>query len=183
MLRGYIQREVRAGFGNEEDIIEACIDAHVDEFDEESLRRHVPRITAEEMANLMQEQATWPVTTDCDRLDAALTELERDGIVCRQNFSCCGTCGSTEIWDEINEAEKEGGKPRGYLFYHEQDTESAVEYGSLFFNYGAIQEPREAQVAIGREIERALQRQGFTVDWDGSLEKRIGLTLEWRRRR
>src|SRR5688500_10767798 len=45
-------------------------------------------------------EATWPERTDCDRLDAAFAELEGIGIVCRQDFTCCSTCGGAEIGAE-----------------------------------------------------------------------------------
>ena len=35
------------------------------------------------------------------RVDEALAALEAEGVISRQNFSCCGSCGSSEIWDEI----------------------------------------------------------------------------------
>ena len=30
--------------------------------------------------------------------------LEAEGVIARQNFTCCGSCGAIEIWDEIEEA-------------------------------------------------------------------------------
>jgi hypothetical protein len=71
---------------------------------------------------------------------------------------------------------------RGYAFYHEQDTESAAGGGGLYLNYGSCDEGTEAAVAIGHEIVAALKAKGLDPDWNGSLEKRIGLPLDWKRR-
>ena len=64
-------------------------------------------------------QATWPAETDCDRLDKAFADLEQHGIVARQNFSDCGTCGVAEIPAEIDAAKKSGSKcPRLCVLSH-----------------------------------------------------------------
>lgn len=183
ILREHISRDVRGGFLDEEEIIEGCVDCFADEYDEASLRKHVPVLTRELLVAHRKEQANWPATTDCDRLDRTLEELEKSGIVCRQDFSCCGTCGSAEIWAEIEQADAAGSKSRGYLFYHAQDTESAVENGSLYFNYGSTEEGPEPSLAIANEIQNALQRNGFPVQWNGKLEQRIGIQLDWKKRR
>jgi hypothetical protein len=147
------------------------------------LRRLAPRLLREALAEQAEFQRSWPSRTDCDRLDAAFAALEADGVIARQNFSCCGTCGSGEIWDEIEEAQKEGRPARGYAFFHMQDTESAVEGYGLCLNYGACEEGEAAAVAVGRDIVAALTAQGLQTDWDGSHAKRIGVSLDWKKRR
>ena len=63
-------------------------------------------------------QAGWPAPTDCDRLDAAFAGVRAAGIVARQHFSCCGTCGAQEIHDEIDQADQERPVGRGFTFFH-----------------------------------------------------------------
>lgn len=130
------------------------------------------------LAAHLAEQATWPAITDCDRLDAAFAALEASGIVCRQNFSCCGTCGAYEIWDEAAALEAAGTPVRGYAFYHVQDTESAVRGYGLYLNYGAAAEGEAAALAIAGEIVAALQQRGLRVDWNGQWSRRIGVALD-----
>src|SRR5262249_18722591 len=109
--------------------------------------------------------------------------LTQSGIVCRQDFSCCGTCGVAEIGAEM-EAEREAGiRVRGYGFYHMQDTESAAEGYGLMLNYGAVAAGEAAAGQSGREIVAALEAHGLTTQWDGSWQKRIGVQLDWKRRR
>ena len=91
-----------------------------------------------------------PSPTDHDRLDDAFFTLDEAGIVARQDFTCCASCGHHEIWEEI------GAEPaRGYVFFHWQDTETAARGDGLYLAYGSTSEGDEASVAVGREIVAA----------------------------
>ena len=182
-LREYIRRDVAAGFSSEEAISRNAVEMLSDDYDETALTPHAVKITRELMAAHEREQASWPSVTDCDRLDAAFRALEGAGVVCRQDFSCCGSCGAGEIEDEMQRAATGGKKVRGYAFYHQQDTESAVEGDGLYLSYGAVEDGETAAVAVGREITAALEQQGLAVKWDGTWETRIGVGLDWKRRR
>lgn len=182
-LRGYIQRDVAAGFRPEDGIAFNAVEMLAADFDADDLAPHAVRMTSELISEHKREQEAWPKTTDCDRLDQAFAELERTGVVCRQDFSCCGTCGTTEIQDEMETASRGGTQVRGYAFYHMQDTESAVEGHGLYLNYGAVEDGEAAAVGIGQEIVEALKQEGLKVDWDGTWAVRIGVNLEWKRRR
>ena len=182
-LRGYIQRDVAAGFRPEGEIATSAVEILADDYDADALTPHAVRMTRELIAAHKQEQAAWPQTTDCDRLDSAFAALERAGVVSRQDFSCCGTCGAGEIQDEMDKVAKSGTRVRGYAFYHMQDTESAVEGGGLYLNYGAVQDGEAAAVGIGKEIAASLKQQGLQVDWDETWATRIGVRLDWKRRR
>src|SRR5262249_27527909 len=112
-------------------------------------------------------EATWQGRTDCDRLDEAFAELESTGVVCRQGFTCCGTCGAAEIGAECADFEDKRGKPvRGYAFYHMQDTEHAVDGHGLFLNYGADEEGEAAALSIAREIIAVLKSHGLNPAWN-----------------
>jgi hypothetical protein len=182
-LGGYIRRDVAAGFSDPDHIAESAVEVLSGEHDAEALRPHALRLTREAIEAHRREQATWPAVTDCDRLDAAFVELERSGIVARQNFTCCQTCGHYEIGDEITAAREAGREVRGYTFYHMQDTESAVEGGGLCLAYGALEPGDGALVAVGREIVKVLCRHDLKPEWDGSGAKRIFVSLDWKRRR
>lgn len=182
-LRGYIQRDVDDGFRSEDEIASTAVEILDGDYDTDALTPHAVRMTQELIAAHKQKQAAWPKTTDCERLDSAFAALERAGIVSRQDFSCCGSCGAGEIQDEMELVAKGGTRVRGYTFYHMQDTDSAVEGRGLYLNYGAVQENEAAAVAIGKEIAASLKQQGLQVDWDETLAKRIGVKLDWKRRR
>lgn len=182
-LRGYIQRDVDAGFRPEGEIAMNAVEILGDDYDSDVLTPHAVRMTRELVAAHKQEQASWPQTTNCDRLNSAFAALERAGVVSRQDFSCCGTRGVSEIQDEMDKVAKRGTRVRGYAFYHMQDTESAVVGGGLYLNYGAVQDGKAAAVEIGKEIAASLKQQGLKVDWDETGAKRIGVKLDWKRRR
>jgi hypothetical protein len=72
---------------------------------------------------------------------------------------------------------------RGYTFYHQQDTERAVDGGGVLLTYGATGGTEEASLKIGHEVVAALKAAGLQPVWDGTVRKRIGVPLEWQRRR
>lgn len=154
-----------------------------DEFKTEEIRPLAEARVRIITEKLIEEQKAWPHVTDCDKIDSVFFALGQKGIVCRQDFSCCGSCRSGEIWDEINKESKAGQLVRGYAFYHMQDTESAVEGGGIYLNYGVTEEGELAALRIAHEICDEIRLSGLEVDWDGSWEKRIGVMLEWKRRR
>jgi hypothetical protein len=182
-LLGYIQRDVYAGFLSPEEIVDSAVDVLSEGEGSEKLQHEAKRITAECIQQHLTEQANWPSLTDCDRLDNAFSELESLGIISRQNFTCCGTCGTAEIRDEIGSAIDSGRPAHGYTFYHMQDTESAVEGHGLYLNYGSTIDSESAAVAVGHQIVEVLKRHNLDTDWDGSLKNRISVSLDWKRRR
>ncbi|CAL1692936.1 hypothetical protein MMB232_03119 [Brevundimonas subvibrioides] len=182
-LRQRIETDVAAGFAPDDEIVEGAVDYLAGEMDADVMRAAAPVLLAEALAAHRRAQAEWPEITDCDRLDAAFAALEADGVIARQNFSCCGSCGSHEIWDEIDQARDAGRPAHGYAFYHMQDTDAAVEGHGLYLGYGAEDGHPGGAVAVGHAIVSRLGEQGLATDCDGRVEKRIGVTLDWKRRR
>jgi hypothetical protein len=121
------------------------------------------------------EQAAWG-TTDCDRITAAFADLDRNGIIARERFSCCQNCGTHEIWEEA------GPDTRGYAFFHMQDAESAVD-GGLYLSYGSRSGDADEAVAIGHEVVKTLGVHGLRTEWDGSVRTRVLIEdLNWQKR-
>ncbi len=180
-LREAIRRDVAGAFVPAPDIARRAIEDLAGEAPEATLAELAPRLASDQLADQLKQQSTWPATTDCDRLDAAFAALENSGILARQNYTCCGTCGTAEICDEVQAAVSRGA--RGYTFYHEQDTEHAVDGGGLFLNYGSLGGNDEGIAAVAREVDAVLRRHGMAPVWSGDIEKRIALPLHWQRRR
>ncbi|MEV8503651.1 hypothetical protein AB0368_02345 [Actinoplanes sp. NPDC051475] len=127
-------------------------------------------------------------------LTLAFAELNRLGVLARENFSCCGTCAAAEIHDERDDSRQW----RGYLWFHQQDTESLVASpdGSVYLGYGAYPPPdfdRASFDALSTDEKRAkyeadvermlnelvfpvLRRNGMRVEWNGDQDTRILLT-------
>lgn len=182
-MRNQIRQQIAAGFDEIHQITESAVEVAADGVDPAAFEPIAKRLTQECLEEHFRAQAAWPDRTDCDRLDEAFDELEERGIVCRQNFSCCGTCGSSEIWDEMKATRDAGKTVRGYTFYHMQDTDSAVDGGGLYLGYGATEEGEQAALTVARDVISVLNSHGLETDWNGNWNTRIGVSLDWKRRR
>lgn len=183
-IRAFIAQRVAEGFSGEEDIVEETLECFEEEHgDDPAFAPLVQKMAIELLEAHMQEQRKWVEETDCDKLDRVFDELEKHGIVSRQNFTCCQTCGHAEIWEEV-EQQKQESEVKGYVFYHWQDTERAVEEGMLYLAYGAVDASDDAAREVADSIVELIRAHGFKVDWNGSLDKRICIEdIKWRRRR
>ena len=175
------RERVRGGYESRSEIISSVQDVIRPNY---LTHRDIVKIVDKQIKILLKEQASWPAVTDYDRLHLTMLELDQKGIVAREDFSCCGTCGAAEIWDEIDEARSNGLNVRGYVFFHQQGTESAVDGGSINFSYGsAVEDASEAdKVAIGQELADAIRSAGLNVDWDGQLSMCVMVDVDWKRR-
>jgi hypothetical protein len=181
-LRAFLSMRVREGYMSRDYMIEVATEVFGDDFPETDITQPAARIADELLAAHAAAEATWDAPTDPDRLRSAFGRLEAAGLVVRENFADCSTCGFAEIQDEID-AESKNRAVRGFAFFHEQDTERVAEDGVLYVAYGAASRSIEA-TEIGREVANALSDAGFSVTWDGSINTRIGITgLDWRQRR
>ncbi len=182
-LEQFIGRRVAEGFDSEEDIVEGALEYFEHDFPGDNLPEVAARMTEEAIKKHLDNEKTWINSTDCDKLDVVFDQLEGEGIVARQNFTCCQTCGHCEIWEEVEQTRQE--RPvSGYVFYHQQDTERACDEGVLYLAYGATDNTDEAAIKVARRATEVCRNNGFKVDWNGSLDKRICLlNFDWRRRR
>jgi hypothetical protein len=181
-VSGYIRRDVAGGFAELDAIVPNALEVVGDEYPADELRPHAERVLREAVAAQARAERSWPAVTDCDRFDAAFADLEAAGIVCRHNFSCCGTCAAGEIWDEIEAERNIGREIVGCAHYNCQDTESAVEGYGVYLSYGSVLKGERPAVDVGHQIARAMRARGLRVTWDGSLSKRIHVALDWKRR-
>lgn len=180
-IHEYVSARVAEGFETRDDLVAGAIGCLSNEYDSDDLMVIVERITDEWLYAHYQAQACWDHPTDCDKLNAAFAALEAEGIVARQNFACCQTCGHAEIWDEIYKTPRD---VDGYTFYHMQDTEVARSDGELFLAYGSVEQTDEAAVEIGWRVVDALRKAGLNVMWSGDVRQRICVPrLVWQRRR
>ncbi|MEV6942559.1 hypothetical protein AB0N07_11265 [Streptomyces sp. NPDC051172] len=145
-------------------------------------RRPVSREQSEALADRLwlervAEQAAWQGETDPERLTRAFTALQEAGITARENFTCCRSCGQSEIGGE--------GRPdaRGFVYFHTQCTDSAAAGHGLMLLYGGFDDSSETTAGIGREVVVALEAVGLHTEWDGDPGRAITVTpLDWRRR-
>jgi hypothetical protein len=181
-IRYNLHIRLLSGYYTNAESIDQVVDLLSDEYEPETIRPAAVRLAESLTAELIEGSRSWPSVTDCDRLDRAFAALESGGIIARQNFSCCGTCGAGEIWEEMEAQRERGREIRGYAFFHEQDTDSAVEGYGLYLSYGSTEEDEGPALQIAQEIVNALKNEGLQTDWDGTWEKRIGVELNWKKR-
>ncbi|MGV9994716.1 DUF6891 domain-containing protein [Streptomyces sp. NPDC003374] len=145
-------------------------------------RRPVSREQAQALADRLwlervAEQAEWRGETDPERLTRAFTALRDAGITARENFTCCRSCGQSEIGAEG------GPDARGFVYFHAQCTDSAAAGHGLTLLYGGFDGSSETTAAIGHEVVAALEAAGLRTEWDHDPGRAITVTpLDWRRR-
>lgn len=203
MVEDYARTLVHAGMTSLDDTVRDVVDFVSGDhpITPAGARPVVERVWRERAA----EQEGWPASTDVDRLFEVFAALDRDGIVARADFTCCQTCGHAEIGDEA------GDDARGYVFFHRQDTESAVVGDGVWLAYGSFGEPADvepadretsdhepddvepddlepagraaADEAVAREVVAALTAVGLPVEWNGSAHTRIKVgPMAWQKR-
>lgn len=144
--------------------------------------RPVSPVQARELVDRMWvervvEQEAWEGVTDPERVAAAFERLREAGIVARENFACCRSCGDAEIGAEAGEGD------RGFVYFHSQCTEGAAQGGGLMLLYGAFDEGADAARDVGREVVRAVEGAGLSTEWDEDPGWGIAVTpLDWRKR-
>jgi len=186
LIKKHIRNDVRAGFDDDEHIIEAALELDYDKlWDAKKLRGVVEEVLMQEITSLNEDEVTWPSVTDFDRLENAFKALEKENILCRHHFSCCGGCGNNKMWDMF-EADPQS-KYIGYVYYHMQDTPFAIRGKGLMFNYESFRAPAEDKVtydlAIGHMLCNELEKQGLAAKWNGTIGQRVGVSMVWQRRR
>jgi hypothetical protein len=188
-LLGEVRELIAPGFWDRSSAVETMVERVEDDpesypgLSSDDARRAVDLAWAE-LAGL---QAAWPDEGDYLRLLEAFSELGSDGVVARMDFTCCQTCGHTEIHDERRAGDW------GYTFFHQQDSERLVgPDASLYLAFGAFppdspspapDDSPDPDLPVARRVVAALERQRLQVRWDGTSAQRIEVMgLEWRKK-
>ncbi|MCA9913034.1 MAG: hypothetical protein KC496_06780 [Anaerolineae bacterium] len=180
-LEATIRTQVRSGFYSRSQVMETIRAEYLSDsaFTPWLTEDRIRQMTDQEITQQLQTQRNWPRFTDCDRLDTAFAALEREGIVARQDYSCCQTCGHKDIQDELAQS----GEIRGYVFFHHHDTEMALAGHGLMLSYGARDGNDREQVQVGQRIVFALRDAGLQIAWSGNPYERIYIRhFNWQRR-
>jgi hypothetical protein len=182
-VRSFVDARVQEGFESVHEIVENTTNYALEQLGRDDLLTEIKRIVGESLDAHRKEQGRWNSSTDCDRLDKAFASLNQQGIVARQNFSCCNNCGFTEIWEEV-EHEEERQLVEGYVFYHLQCAERAVETGQLLLAYGCIEEDELVLNRVANTIVAELREAGLDARWQGTVGHPIVIDgIAWQKRR
>jgi len=106
-------------------------------------------------------------------LTNAFKMMRKMGIVARQNFLCCQSCGCAAI-DDIVEKKRKAKQPvpLGYCFYHAQDADTLRYSGYVYLAFGAIDDNGDS-TGVGNIIVMCLKQCGVRCKWDGNCYTRI----------
>lgn len=168
---------LRCGYDNRAQLTEAAEEWLVDGDERPVSRAQAGHLVDRLWLERLGEMATWPATTDPDRLTRAFEALNAHGVTARENFTCCRTCGSADIGAERAEGD------RGFVYFHTQCTESAAQGQGLMLLYGGFDGSAETTTAVGHQVVAALDAAGLSAVWDGDPDKAVEIRpLDWRKR-
>jgi hypothetical protein len=176
-LEERIREVLLGGYADREDLAELAEDYLVSG-DEHPVSPAQARALVDRMWDeRLAEQAGWQGETDPERLTRAFASLEAAGITARENFTCCRNCGQAEIGAEAAPG------ARGFVYFHEQCTDSAASGAGLTLLYGGFDGSAGTTTAVGHEVAAALAAVGLPVEWDGTPSQALTVTpLTWHRR-
>lgn len=180
---------LRSGM-NQEDIADLMSEYMIDEIEDTMDEKQLPaesvleqivtdlafQVVNKAIKECLEEEKSWLGTTDCDKLSNAFNELTENGIIAKENFTCCNSCGSYEIAQHAIKGDV------GYVFYHQQDTERAVEGEGVYLSYGHIGVAKKSLSEITEQIVQTIEKHGLKVEWNGSVNTRMLVNLDWKKR-
>ncbi len=184
--RELIAWRVADGFMTRPELLEAAFEA-ADQ--RESLRPTLDAMVDEELRAHRQREAEWESLTEPDRLTRAFAALEKAGVIARERFADCRTCGQADMKQLREELLEQGRRAEGYVFSTEQQVDGVSQSGELWLEYGAFRDEAAAHRRIADQVREALRGAGLNVseaetDADGPEERGMLLTeLTWQRRR
>ncbi|WP_330176152.1 hypothetical protein OG875_23220 [Streptomyces sp. NBC_01498] len=177
----YVRGLIRRGYDGRKQLAEDAEEWLVDGGERPVSAAQARRIVDRLWLERVEEQAGWEGVTDPERITAVFAGLEARGVVARENFTCCRSCGLAEIGAEREDGDE--GAVRGFVFFHAQCVEAVAAGGTLSLCYGGFDGSEKTTAAVGGEIAAALREAGLSVRWDGSPGSAIAVTgLDWRRR-
>ena len=140
-------------------------------------------VIAAEFAAKREAEQAWPPVTDCDRLDRAFETLQRQGIIALHRAGFTQSDGLEEVEDDYHEAGGEASGYAGHCFYTEQDQEGALDGSGMCIGFGHLTGDDAKGVEVGHLVRAALEREGLTVEWDGTIARRLFVKgFRWQRR-
>jgi hypothetical protein len=176
-----IEEEIRirvwSGFHSLSDVLTMIKDRDESDVDQEMLEE----FARSEFQAKREAEATWPLVTDCVRLDEVFDSLNSAGIIALQNAGYTMSDGLGAVNEALASHHSE--KVQGYCFYHEQDVARAVDGFGLWVAFGDIADTESGKREIGPLVKAEFERHGFMVQWDGNPDTRIDIPqIVWQRR-
>jgi hypothetical protein len=177
----YAEELIWSGFLTKDEIL-AEVAENTDNSDE------ITKFVAEMWQKKLDEEKTWPEVTDVDRLHQAFAALEAKSILAFHNL---GNTNSDAMYLAGSEWERRGGEATGLLgsvSYHSQAlhrarTEGVFHLGFDCYPGSTIYPTIESRMnAVGMIVTKTLQEHGLKADWNGDIDTKIEVTLDWKKR-
>lgn len=102
-------------------------------------------------------------------LSAAFQHLANHKVLVRKHYLCCQSCGVASINEERTDE-------NGFVFFHAQDTESALYTNHLYLSYDSFGDYPAMQ--IGLQIVDAFEKYGLRTCWNQNVSTRIKVHLD-----
>lgn len=110
-----------------------------------------------------------------ENLQAAFKDLRDLCIIVAQKHLCCGGCASADLHEKAQRMSKNGLVVYGAVYFHEQDFDTARNYGKLYLGFGGHEDFET--VTIGQLVVSALEAHGLKYEWNGKESQRILVQL------
>jgi hypothetical protein len=180
LIRQHVDDQVRSGFLSDAEISQSVLESFHGEAPVSVLKRVSKVFTKKARLAVRADSAKWPKVTDCDRLDLAFAQLNDLGILARQSFSCCTSCGVDEIDRELRF--KKHGSKIGYVFFTRNDACSAV-HGLLCLAFGSRDATPASMRRVAKAVVACLLRHKLKARWSGDIDEKILVRVKWQNRR
>ena len=171
-LRAFARLQVRAGLLSEADQLTEVTEAVAAEMPGTDAAILARAWLAAARKELLAEQATWPQTTDVDKLRAAFVECRQHGVKV--------LAGVEDHWAARRVLDEEADQLRGVIWFLPTDVWHAIDHGMLELN---LWHSSGANAAEGEPllagVLACLQRHGLRARFD---EGRIEVAAHWQRR-
>lgn len=164
-----MQLLIKSGFYNKEEILEII----EDEFFEEN-------ISIDELSSMLSENykciddLTDADCVDFNKLENAFTQLTGlNDIISIHNAGYDieeGIQDAFELFIHLNNNKE---NPKGFCLYSFENIEEAIENNYLSIAFGDFELDEKKALNIGKIVKNALQDNGFTVEWNNTLENPI----------
>lgn len=110
--------------------------------------------------------------------------LRKENFLAKQNFSCCNSCAGYELTEIAFEKYNQNKPYKGFVFYHNQNTEDMKRTGFCYLSYGHITHYDENSIPttistidniedVGKRVVEICKELGLYFEWDGNPGSKI----------
>lgn len=166
-----IQLLIKSGFYSKEEILELIEDEFIEE-----------NISLDKIENFVSKNYADLDIPNQDSID--FTKLENvfnqltglNEIITIHNAGYDLEDGVQDAFELFVHMRNNNYSPKGFCFYSFEDIEIAIEEETLSLVFGDFESDEKKALKIGNTIVEALESNGFTVNWDNSLDSPIEIT-------